>query len=715
MSRDDRQIRVLHVEDDPAFADVTAEMLEQESERFTVEAATDASEGLDRLAEREPDCVVSDYQMPGRDGIEFLERIREDHPALPFILFTGEGSETVASKAVSAGATDYLQKGGGLEKFELLAHRIRNAVTHARAERERRRRLDALETAQEGISILDAEGRYRYVNDAYAGIFGYDPDEMVGRSKDITYPPGTSFEADIRPALDEQERIHRKTTARRADDTSVPIAYSLATTGSDGFVCTVRDLSESGAHHQEDASATVLKTIAANLPMGVLVEDADRNIRMANDALCEVLELSVSGEDLVGDDCTAALEEVKDRFADSAAFVAGVEDRIDQRETVYSESIEMADGRTLERDYIPYSLPEGPANLWLYRDVTDRVARERERKCNHRRFKALFDSPESFLAVLEPDGTVRTVNDTALDFVDVTDESVTGTPFWETPWWSHSESLQSRLRGWIDRAADGEHVRYEAFHYGPNGEKVTADGVFRPVTDRDGEVVSLIAEARDITERKQRKQALERQNERLDEFTSAVSHDLRSPLNVAMSRLELARESSDSVHIEHAGAALDRMETLIEDLLTFAREGQEVQQTQVVSLHETAADCWDNVETADATLTVEATRDIEADRGRVRQLLANLLRNSVEHAGDGVTVTVGELEDGFYVADDGVGIADRHRSEVFDAGYSTAEGGTGFGLNIVHGIATAHGWEARVTDSATGGARFEFTGVEFVE
>lgn len=81
-------IRVLHVDDEPDLADLTATYLEREDERFTVETETRASRGLDRLDNEDYDCVVSDYNMPGMDGIEFLETVREEYPNLPFILFT---------------------------------------------------------------------------------------------------------------------------------------------------------------------------------------------------------------------------------------------------------------------------------------------------------------------------------------------------------------------------------------------------------------------------------------------------------------------------------------------------------------------------------------------------------------------------------------------------------------------------------------------------
>jgi signal transduction histidine kinase len=93
-------------------------------------------------------------------------------------------------------------------------------------------------------------------------------------------------------------------------------------------------------------------------------------------------------------------------------------------------------------------------------------------------------------------------------------------------------------------------------------------------------------------------------------------------------------------------------------------------------------------------------------------LFENLFRNAVNHGGGEVTVTIGEIADGFYVADDGAGIPDDERDDIFEAGYSTADGGTGFGLAIVKEVVEAHGWEIRVTDSEMGGARFEIIGIE---
>ncbi len=214
----------------------------------------------------------------------------------------------------------------------------------------------------------------------------------------------------------------------------------------------------------------------------------------------------------------------------------------------------------------------------------------------------------------------------------------------------------------------------------------------------------------------QRERELARQNRRLEEFAGIVSHDLRNPLNVATGNLELAREEGADEHFSRAVDALARMDELISDLLTLARQGETVDEFEPVPLREVVDEAWSTAGSASATLeTDDDLGAISCDRSRVRQLLENLFRNAVDHAGPDVTVTVRRTGPGFSVEDDGPGIPADERETVFDAGYSTNENGTGFGLDIVRSVVDAHGWDVAVEESPAGGARFAFSGVERVD
>ncbi|MGM0591637.1 MAG: histidine kinase N-terminal 7TM domain-containing protein [Halobacteriota archaeon] len=237
----------------------------------------------------------------------------------------------------------------------------------------------------------------------------------------------------------------------------------------------------------------------------------------------------------------------------------------------------------------------------------------------------------------------------------------------------------------------------------PSGDSPTA-------TARSDDLLGSLLVFRDVTRRDERETELEVKNARLQEFTSIVSHDLRNPLNVAQGRMELARETHDDDHFDAVARALDRMNTLIEDLLLLARKGQTVTDQTPVRLRAAVETCWDNVVTGDATLVVDSDQLLSANRSRFEELLENLLRNAVEHGGDDVTVTVGDLDGGrgFYFMDDGRGISETDRERMFEMGYSRIDGGTGLGLAIVDEIAQAHGWTIHVTESESGGTRFEF-------
>lgn len=221
------------------------------------------------------------------------------------------------------------------------------------------------------------------------------------------------------------------------------------------------------------------------------------------------------------------------------------------------------------------------------------------------------------------------------------------------------------------------------------------------------QVLSRITRERELHERERE---LTRERDRLEQFANLVSHDLRTPLAVATGRLELASEECDSEHLPDVDRALGRMERLIEDLLTLAREGEAVGEPEPVRLAEFVDSCWSTVETRQATLRLDTDLTVRADESRLAQVFENLFRNAIEHADDDVTITVGELEDGsgFFVEDDGPGIPEDEREDVFKSGYSTSSDGTGFGLAIVDQIVEAHGWRIAVTEGAAG-ARFEIT------
>ncbi|KAA9396999.1 response regulator [Haloarcula sp. CBA1130] len=208
-------VTVLHVDDEPDFGEIVAEFLEREDAAFSVRTATSVDDALTVLRNESIECVVSDYDMPDRDGLELLELVRDDYPDLPFILFTGKGSEEIASQAISAGVTDYLQKGVGTEQYTVLANRIRNAVRSTRAETAVQRTEDRyhnlVDTAPIPILLFDRNWEALYANEAAVAFLDADSfAEIAGKkASDFLHP-------------DERDTARERFQQLIRDDVSVP-------------------------------------------------------------------------------------------------------------------------------------------------------------------------------------------------------------------------------------------------------------------------------------------------------------------------------------------------------------------------------------------------------------------------------------------------------------------------------------------------------------
>jgi PAS domain S-box-containing protein len=996
-------IRVLHVDDEPDFADMVATYLEHEDNRFDVRTATSVDEGLAMLADRDVDCIVSDHEMPGRDGIDFLEAIRESHPDLPFILYTGKGSEEIASDAISTGVTDYLQKTEGTDQYTVLSNRITNAVDSYRSQQalaERNRELRKYErminSMQEAACIYDADGRFDIVNEALADWYGTTRDALEGEPSTLIAHLREEADDDPYRALlqGKREEIRGELAAEFPGHGYAVLEYRLTPLTVDGAVEGVvgvaRDVTE---RREREEELFRRKRAMDEAPAGITITDPtqpDNPIIYANEQFRTLTGYSEA--DVLGRNCRFLQGENTDPEP-----IAAMRDAIENENRVtvklrnyrndgteFWNRVSIAPVRDEDGSVVNY--------VGFQQDVTERKQLERELREEHDILTGILDTSPIGIAVVGPDGTLSFANEHA--------EQIYGRPREELDEFSHDDPRWDLVDEHGDPLADGEtpfdHVVSQeepvydqivglhrpsgrrvwlsvngAPQWNDDGELERAVFAFEDITEQREleteltEIFGRVSDAfyalddefrfthvnkraeellqasaddllgenlwdqypeaaeveevwdafhtaldtqepqsydlyfdpldfwveatvypsengvsvyfRDITERKEREQTretreqalrrayeviadrdrsvseqidalleigrdligtdyatfshihgdqyefeavavasdieldagettalvelplcervvrteqplvlddvaaqapelvdpvwgiacylgapvvvgdapygtfcfydveprsdafsdwertfvellsdwvgseltrhrateqLQRQNERLDEFASIVSHDLLNPLSVADGRLELAREECESDHLDGVERAHERMRTLIDDLLTLAQEGDTATDPTSVDLTTIAEECWRNVETADATLVVDTDRTVRADGSRLKQLFENLVRNAVEHGGEDVTVTIGELDDGFYVEDDGPGIPEADRAEVFDAGYTTSADGTGFGLRIVEQVAKAHGWEIRLSEGVDGGARFTITGVE---
>jgi signal transduction histidine kinase len=205
-------------------------------------------------------------------------------------------------------------------------------------------------------------------------------------------------------------------------------------------------------------------------------------------------------------------------------------------------------------------------------------------------------------------------------------------------------------------------------------------------------------------------------DERLQQFATDVSHDLKNPLNAALAQLELARTEhpgEEHPHLDSVYDALVRMDERIDDALTVARDGVDALDRRPMDFGDVATAAWAAAGPERGELRlVDPPTDVPADESLVRRLFENLFTNAAGHVGADATVEVGTCREGFYVEDDGPGIPPQSRESVFERGVSGHDDGTGYGLAIVAAIATAHEWDVEVRSGECpdgGGAQFVFT------
>ena len=831
-------VRVLVVDDEPGFAEVAASLLESRDERIDASAVESGAAALDELSAESFDCVVSDYEMPETDGIELLEAVRDRHGDVPFVLFTGEGSEAVASEAVAAGVDEYVRKWAGDDPYAQLTAAIDRNASRTRGER---RVAEHLDRVSDAFCEVDGDWRVTYLNDRAAEMIDLDTAELLGERLWDLFPGtvDTDGEATLREAVETGEPVRFEQHLERLDADIVVNAYpahdgvalyfrdvterkqrerrlhelserlQLAVEGADVGVWDwnvetgeVRfderwagmigydaddlafDLStweervhpddlddawraieahfagetdlyqsdfrmrtksggwrwirDRGRVVERDEDGDPLRAVGIHidvteekererdleryrrlvneLPDSVCVYDADGRFTLVNDRLAEVYD--TTPERLVGEE-----SRLGDRLRETtggdpfAALVEGDRDSITGTTDIELPTGEMIVDYDLTRLVID---GEFDGVLCIARDVTEERRRQRRLERTTARLEALFERSPDMIDIHDEGGEIVDANRSMTQELGYDRDEVVGMDVWDV---DADLDPDEGKRLWQGLEMD-ETVRLETTFARADGSSFPAEVHVRRI-DVQGED-RFLASSRDISERKAYERRIERENERLDEFASIVSHDLRNPLNVLSGYLRLARETGDDSYFDRCERALDEMERLIEDVLTLAKQGEAVGSFEPVHLGDLAArysdDAFGSVDGDDpfggddtegeprVAVAVEADGEICADPGRVGQLLGNLFRNADEHGGE--RVVVGDLSDGFYVADDGPGIDADHRDEVFESGYTTSETGTGFGLSIVQRIAEAHGWEVAVTEGERGGARFEFTGVD---
>ncbi|MFD1634913.1 PAS domain S-box protein [Haloplanus ruber] len=639
----------------------------------------------------------------------------------------------------------------------VVADAVTRAETRSQCARRHRQFRSAVEHAGHVVLLTDADGRITYVNDAFESVTGYTEAEALGHSPALLQS-GThdgTFYRDLWETISSGETWEGEVVNERKDGTEYIIDQTIAPISDDdgivGYIAINRDITE---RKERELNLAFLKRAIDQAGIGIGTYGSDGYATYVNERLAE--QFGTSRDDLRERHmCSLDPTLEKSRFP---SYWSSFEDgerrirdaRIERLDTGECVPVEVVSSR-VRIDGDPYQVN-------TLRDATERKRQERDLE----RFRSAVDHAGHSVLITDAEGRIEYVNDAF--------ESTTGysaaEAIGQTPALlrsdEHDETFYDDL--W-ETILDGDVWQGEVVNERKDGEQYVVDQTIAPISDGDsdgdGGITGFVAVNRDVSELRAYERELEAQNDRLKQYGETVAHDLRNPLAALDADLKRFRAAidcgespagdapADTVDAEAVRTlctsiddTVDRMEALIEDLLTMAEHGRRVIDAQPVSIAAVAAEAWEGIDTPDAELSVQDIT-VDADPDRVRELLANLFRNSVEHgstrnrtqSGDsvehgstgsrtqsddsvehgstdesGVHVRVSPLDfsPGFAVEDDGPGIPEDERDDVFERGFTTAADGTGFGLAIVERIADAHGWSVSVTESRAGGARFEF-------
>ncbi len=382
------------------------------------------------------------------------------------------------------------------------------------------------------------------------------------------------------------------------------------------------------------------------------------------------------------------------------------------------------------------------------RDITDRKKAEEAVRDTQRKLSAIFEQGVIFTGLLDTDGRMIAANNTALKFIDCSEEDVLGKPFEETPWWAHSHELQHRLSQSIKQALDGESVRFEASHVSASGQERVFDFTISPFRDESGQIRYLIPEGRDITELKriQEKQlAFERKVQQAQKLESlgvlagGVAHDFNNMLlailgNTDLALLDLPADSPIRENLVEIKKTSQRAAALARQMLAYSGKGKFV--VEEVDLSELVREMTRMLEvtlTPKAVLESDLSGDmplVVADVSQIRQVIMNLIINASEAFGedrgsidikttsirynceDLQQCSLGEnIPAGLYavleVKDNGCGMDGETQAKLFDPFFTTKLTGRGLGMAVVMGIVKGHAGAIKIQSTVGAGTTIQ--------
>lgn len=479
------------------------------------------------------------------------------------------------------------------------------------------------------------------------------------------------------------------------------------------------------------ASEERLATLISNLQTGVLLEDDNRKIVLTNQKFCDLFHIPIQPQKLKGINCEKQLEKYKKLFENPDHLIKRIDHVLRKKELVLSDELELADGRTFERDYIPLFVDDVyKGHLWTYNDVTFRKNYRRNLEIQKEKYSSIIDNMNLGLVEINANKEILMVNNRYAEMIDIAAERLVGRNVVEVM--NLNEDSTSRIKNQFERRSKGESDSYEVEVVLRNGKTKHWLISAAPRYDDTGRFIGSIGVHLDITDQKllelQKQKLLnelEASNKGLQEYAHVVSHDLKSPLrSVSALATWLYDDYKDKLdengryNLQMMLEKVEGMDKLIDGILKYSTVNSDTLDHTDVDVNQVIKEIEEIIYMPDhvSIKVVNQLPIIQADKTKIHQLFQNFLSNAVVNIDKIVGLVEIASEETknhwqFSIKDNGVGIPKEYHEKIFKIFQSIGnnERSTGIGLSIVKKIIDRYEGKVWLESEIGIGTTFFFT------
>jgi len=583
--------------------------------------------------------------------------------------------------------------------------------------REQKSQLDIIiDNSPLGISLsIPGKCGFVKVNNAFCSMLGYTEEELMKLNvQKITHIEHQEAVANLQSRLEMNEidsysivkqyhtklknKIWVKTSVSAVRDKKKNIKFQIEIT---------EDITEELQNKQEiKESEERLSSLVKNLQTGILLEDEDRNVLLANEMYCNIFEMDTTPEELEGTNLEGTAGSFMAYFKDPQWFKSRVKNVLDRKIRVVGEELKLADGRILERNYTPVYIDEiYKGHLWSFNDVTLQKNYKDTLQAQKEKYSNIIANMNLGLLEVSNEGLILLANQSFNNLSGYEEHELLG------------KSAFKLFNYGKKSNQDQSFVNFDCFISEPAEVRIkTKKGRRRhwlvsgaPNYDMNGEQQGFILIHLDITGQKnleiQKERLLmnlERQNEQLNEYAHVVSHDLKSPLRNISALLNWTKEDfktklgEESLHnLDLIQNRVEKMDHLIENILKYSSIDSDLVDNRKIDLNEVINDVV-KLLYVPRHIKISFCKPLPfiiADATRMQQLFQNLIGNAIRYIDKEqgiveIDYTKDDTSYTFSIKDNGIGIAKENHEKIFKIFRSLGDNAlsSGIGLSIVKKI-----------------------------